>query len=76
MKYYRCKKSFPVGGFDEYGKWTGESMKVAKNSEWVVEEGYRIIEDDIRLSSLIDNTSICIEITEETLRDYFSPMKK
>lgn len=75
MKYYRCKKSFPVGRFDEHGKWTGESMEVAKDSEWVDEEdGYRVIEDDIRLSSLIDNTSICIEITEETLRDYFSPM--
>ena len=75
MKYYKCKKSFPVDYFDEYGNWTEESMEVAKDSEWVDEEDdYRVIDGEIRLSSLADNTFIFIEITEETLRDYFLPM--
>lgn len=69
---YICKETFQLNRFDEDGYDTEEVMCIEQGAMFQrTEDDYRLIGGEVRLDGITADEGTWIEISEETLAEYF-----
>ena len=74
MKTYICKETFQPEKYDDGGFFTGEDMTVHAGAMFVRSDGsFRMVGafDTVRLEGITADEGTWLEISEETLGEYF-----
>ena len=75
-KTYICKETFQLNRFDEDGFDTEETMSIHQGAMFKrTEESQRIIGGEVHLDGITADEGTWVEITEETLAEYFEEVK-
>ena len=69
---YRCKKDFPIEIYDEHGMPTTEYRDIKSGTVWTRDDNADYIGGEVHLDN--EETMEWIEISHETLREYFEEL--
>lgn len=78
-KAYTCKETFRLEMYDDGGFYTGEDMPVYAGAMFVrSDNSYRLVgaPDTVRLEGITADEGTWLEISEETLAEYFEEFKE
>lgn len=79
IKTYKCKETFYLEKCDDDGMLTDKQISIVKGSRWQEDTDYKYRicggPDTIRLDRIASKTSQWIEITKETLEQFFELVK-
>ena len=72
MMRYKCIKAFSIPECDEEGFITEKYLPVKKGTMWELDDsGYSFVGGDVRLETVDPISGRWLEITEDTLEEYF-----
>ena len=78
MKTYICKETFQVEKYDDGGFYTGEDQTIFAGAMFDrSEEPFRVVgdPDTVRLDGITADEGAWLEISKETLEEYFEEVK-